>query len=163
MLYLSEITFNQRLNGLINLCFEMRNDFIPPSVYGQIKDMNDNDEISEEDEKFFLEQIKTLGFKLSGTRTFENIPSDKKACLLLTDNDRLRRSIMSSASQNDFIVVFNPELIERKDCKNLFAFIMSETEKSRFPFPELIENKYIDVNLEVGLINDYILSLKSSS
>ena len=30
--YLNNITFNQRLSGLINLCSEMRNDFLPLTV-----------------------------------------------------------------------------------------------------------------------------------
>ncbi len=42
MLNLNNITFNKRLSGLIGLCSEMRNDFLPQSVVPHIKKRNIN-------------------------------------------------------------------------------------------------------------------------
>lgn len=42
------------------------------------------------------------------------IPLIKRVYLLLTDNDKLRRNIMIIASQNYFVVAYNPQSIENK-------------------------------------------------
>jgi hypothetical protein len=122
--------------------------------------MKDNLNQNNEDEQYLLEEIKTLGFKLSGVRTFDEIPYHKSACLLITQDEKLRRNIMGCASQNDFVVLFNPTQFERKQCEKIFAFIMGKSEKEDFPYPEFLTDKYIDNRLSVELINDFLLSLK---
>lgn len=99
-------------------------------------------------------------FKLSGVIEFESIPENKCACLLITKNDRLRHQVMNTGLKNDFVVLFNPEIIKSEHCRRMFAFIMDEEYYNIFPYPEFLDNKYIDIKFGIDIIRDLLPELK---
>ena len=101
-------------------------------------------------------------FKMVGVYAFENIPEDKPACLLITKDDRLRRHIMRIAHRNDFVVLYNPETIKPEHCRKLFAFIMDKSHKDTFPYPEYLDNRYIDIEFGIDIIEDLLPKLNSN-
>ncbi|MCF7859975.1 MAG: hypothetical protein K9N07_11755 [Candidatus Cloacimonetes bacterium] len=101
-------------------------------------------------------------FKVTGVFAFEDIPDNKPACLLITKDDRFRCRIMRLALKNDFVVLYNPETIQIEHCHKLFAFIMDEEHKQAFPYPELLENKFIDIEFGIDVIEDLLPKLKSN-
>ena len=97
-----------------------------------------------------------------GVGAFEHIPENKSSCLLITQDDRLRRQIMRTAHKNNFIVLYNPETITSEHCKKLFAFIMDKSHKNTFRYPEYLDNRYIDIDFGIDIINDLLPKLQSN-
>ena len=114
---------------------------------------------NKEYEELFLEKLMLLGFKLTGLKSFDVLPNNKDACLLLTKKSSIRSKIMGWASDHNAVVVYNPDELNYEQCAKLFAFIMDDEIKESFPYQDLLEGRFISTRLDIEFIEDFLDSL----
>jgi len=124
----------------------------------EIKRMKENKYLENSDD-YFEEQLFELGFELIAVKDSNEIPINKSAFLLITKDNTIRRKLFKWAKQNNFVVLFNPDEIIYEQCNNLFAFIIDEDLKKHFPYPKLLENKYLPPKLGIELLQDFLETL----
>lgn len=115
---------------------------------------------NKEDDELFMEFLLVNGFKMVATKNISSIQGNKPAILLQTENKQLFKDLKKWAWKNDVVILYNPLQHDFEISKRLYAFVIDSDFVSNFPFPELLNGKYIKAEMEFDLLEDILTNFK---